>query len=700
MNPYTFVGLPAQVLRAAPSFHAGVTGDELFSGSIAVTWKMQTPCLLPPGPHDWSKRPEAKAVIPGSSLKGAIRSMHETLFSGCLRILDDAFVPGYRDTARASDMTNMTLAVVSEVADGMPTRLQVCDNVLWVDATQLASRWPRSQGLPKSGDIVDIDWVVEDTTLGRVEMRQVTSAAPDREARRNADGETAVGSRVLLVTDVGARRAFKRDRTKGRALWATGRVTQESVELDPHDQAIVDLRNAGQGTDDARKAAQKRRESPPPAATPEGQAGGPPSDLQTSRHVFVEWWGPSGVRQPVAQRQLQTNAFEPGDVLWITRNGPTIERISLSVIWRVAGRGGVAKRLGHQSLSPCTGHDPQHEGLVLCLSCAIFGSADTSADQGGGEPVGQGSDTKARQTSYAGHVRFSSAVSSTSVRPKRVTLTPLGAPNPGSGMFYLANRTGLPEQLKMGDPATRWGSAADQPQLRQLAGRKFYWHTDPDAQSRHWTASNGRHIDPRYVAAGKQRTGQMARTAYLVPTGTEFTATITFDRLTAMDLHTLLAAIDPARVLGFVPNAGPDRRYAVHLGGGKPLGLGSASPTITSIDVQTAEERYLGVSRHERDWRPTVAALRAIAARVGRFTSALPSVAKILDVDGLGAWVNHVAYPPAREWDAADTDDFRLSYQFFQEVNGEQLQGGRRPWLPLPGPTDPDPSLPITRRQR
>jgi hypothetical protein len=52
-------------------------------------------------------------IIPGSSLHGALRSLHETLTGSCLRIFDPDFVSSYRDIAR--DTADLRLALIESV---------------------------------------------------------------------------------------------------------------------------------------------------------------------------------------------------------------------------------------------------------------------------------------------------------------------------------------------------------------------------------------------------------------------------------------------------------------------------------------------------------------------------------------------------------------------------------------------------------
>ena len=95
VNPYTFVRQAPEPVRQAPAGHA-VMGEGRFCGVIEVTLTAQTPLLIGGFPGQESGEPDVPrrstvdrtAIVPGSGLMGAVRSMHEALAGGCLRVLD------------------------------------------------------------------------------------------------------------------------------------------------------------------------------------------------------------------------------------------------------------------------------------------------------------------------------------------------------------------------------------------------------------------------------------------------------------------------------------------------------------------------------------------------------------------------------------------------------------------------------------
>ena len=131
INPYTFVPFPERIDRRGPAGHHLLAAGNL-SGTLTVTWRFASPFQAPEGQSGTTV-----LRLPGSSVKGAVRSLHETLAGGCLRVFNDSFVPSYRDqaTARSGDWT---MALVEQCTqDGQPLTVRLCDDVCWVPAPKL-----------------------------------------------------------------------------------------------------------------------------------------------------------------------------------------------------------------------------------------------------------------------------------------------------------------------------------------------------------------------------------------------------------------------------------------------------------------------------------------------------------------------------------------------------------------------------------
>lgn len=671
VNPYNFVPLPERVHRTPPPRAQVASGElqagDLLCGSIKVSWRLQAPLLLPAVARDEGWVGDDGTIrIPGSSLKGAVRATHEALFNGCLRVVDQEFVPGYRDSARAR--TGWRLAIVTQSRNGVPTQFQLCEDEepVWIDAVELLRKWPKGQPLPGSGDIVDIVGPVVDTSLDRFEMREVKSVdvidargamAEESRATDNPDVNPfrAEGLQVFLVTDVGARRETKRDGTIGRCLWASAVLSNTLVDFAPETDGVAwsEFVRASAGSEDRRILEQDTRAT---------------EWRSRQRFTTVRWRG-----RDIARRAMRSGFLFRGDVVWVSPDkspagGLRITGISLSSIWRHAGAGPVARRIGDHA--PCL----TRGGTDLCISCATFGAADT-----GGRGAGA-----AEQKSYASHVSFGAARSAPAATLATIHLTPMAAPKPASGGFYLE----LPQPRlarTRGDKPGEWGGSSDRDQTAPIRGRKFYWHSNPDGQAKSLAAQHHIPERPRYQATPHQveKAKGMVRSAELVAAGTLLTATITFDEFTRPLLDALVAALDP-RLLSDVAGY-PGHRLGIHLGGGKPLGLGSAVVEEIVVRFCTARERYTGSgATHPAPEPLTPEQLDAIQGYAGvEFRAGLPTICRLLDLDGLGGEEGLVAYPPGGDWSRFDQQAFRESFEHFMATNGEQLRDSARPWQPL-----------------
>ncbi len=676
VNPYAFVPLAdkASANHGQPTWHDG-RDPNLYSGTIELTWRLRTPLLLPANAAKEGWLAGDTVRVPGSSIAGATRSLHEALFNGCFRVIDDTYLPGYREAA-TSDAT-MVLAVVTKEHNGEPREVRVCDDPVWVDSGDLLRHYPRTGDLPTTGDILRFNGDIEDLDgLDRAEFVDLKKVDLVRRAAPVAPTGADAGARVLIVSSTSARKRRKKNGEPARALWAVDRLTTTLVAINPDDptdaQMLAAYRAAAADTDDRR-----RLEGGPNA---HGDWRG------RTTYEPVEWWDAGGRRMvKVARRAVATGQLFVGDPVWVNYDQARgkITRIKLAAIWRRPGSGTVADRLPDH-LKPCVPGDERG----LCLSCATFGAADTTGKQ------------KNQQVSYAGHVRFGAARGTLAGRVEKVDLAPLGAPRPGNGMFYL-QRYQPDASLRLGEHddhvATHWGSP-DERERNRIAGRKFYWHSDPAAQASDLSSALGRAVPPRYTATRRQTTAKMSRPAELVPAGTVLRSRVAVDQLDVLGVFALLAALDPNRILSAVPGA-EQRDLATHLGGGKPFGLGSVSVTIDSVDLRPLGDRYSG-GAGSLDWKKAAFPFPALAARVGEYTRNLTALAAMLDLNGLGKNAAVMSYPPGSGWDdyahpdQQRADKFAESFRFFGIANGEHLARSMRPWAPLPKPGE-NPTLPI-----
>jgi hypothetical protein len=640
INPYTFVPFPEMIERDRPAGHQALRAGRL-SGTFRVAFEFTSPMQAPENAASGQR-----LRLAGASVKGAVRSLHETLAGGCLRVLDEDFVPSYRDTA-AVPAAEWTLAVVESVTrDGQPLTVRLCDPVVWVRAEQLRAACGRHLA---TGSRVSFTPPTEPTSLQRFEL------AADAPVRRGGDW-------VVLLSDAGARRPETKLKKPGSYFAACGRLDDTSPLCEVQEDAWRDFRRA---VADAREVTQRR------AAERTGETM-PPTVAVRFRD------------EEIGRRKTVTDRLTVGDVLWAKRGpaGGGVVGLRMAAIWRHAGAGPlgarVPERLRACPSQPATESSRPADGdwdeqLLLCPSCRLFGAAETRA---------RSSDERAQQRAYAGHVRFGDAVSPDPVQLTLVRRAPMGTPRPGAGQFYL--RCDDPSPAGEADAPTReWGARPDQRGApRPVRGRKFYWHADPTRQP-----------VPRYLARDHQTNARMLVQRQLAPAGTVLEAVVTFDNLSEAELGGLLATLDPSQVL---PTEG--RPVRLRLGGGKPLGLGSCRATVTELQVWSARSRYGDAEPVTPEPARYVAAFTAqVPAAVSATWPALTAALAEDTVDPARVW-----YPPGAYWSQQrdDPKGFDEPFAFFLGTSGMYLaEAAPRPLKPLPDPTETSQALPIIRKQ-
>lgn len=657
VNPYTFVPFPRAIERDVPGGHHRL-GPGRLSGAFTVTWTFTTPLQAPEGASGTTV-----LRLPGTSVKGAVRAVHETMAGGCLRVFDADFIPSYRDHAQVRG-SEWKLALVNKATDdGQPLSVTLCDEVVWVGIAQLRRACGRSLATGSRVTIHDADVLAAKHVLGRKELP--TSAEVTRD-----------GDWVVLVTDSGTRREKVPDKKTGGTrdgayLLACGRVGKLDAEVT--EAAWRTFKIAAAGARDMQPGARRR--------DGRDQDNGQPDARRPTARVKL------GTRE-IGDRRVVTGRLWPGDVVW-ARTGTqgaaaTIDELSLAALWRHPGWG----RDQHADRAPQDWSAGRRvpPGLLgcrdprdLCPTCRVFGSVDQQVREAG---------EHARQRAYAGHVRFGDACSEQPVGLTKFDRAPLGMPRPGAGQFYLDyGPAGNSAAQEGGKPTREWGAAPDDGQRRQMRGRKFYWHADPEKQS-----------VPRHIAREHQRrrtdgsASELVSQRWLAPAGTVLRQRVTFDNLSRGELGGLLAAFEPHRVLPPGPRPGS---LMMHLGGGKPLGLGSCTAAVSELNVSTAASRYGGAPTEAPDadaYRNEFAG--DCPAEI--VDDVWPSLTAVL----CGGTVNaaQVWYPPGRYWSdqQAYPELFDRPFAFFTASSGIHLkQGDERRLIGLPGPADGDQSVRI-----
>lgn len=733
VNPYTFLPWPVRPGpdggRSVPAGHHRLGGEDglaRFAGSVTVELTCRSPLLIRnvvrecanavgedglsfarfprravPGAQGMPERTEVP-FVPGSSLAGVFRSLHEALAGGCLRVFDAGFVPGYRDKALAGgerdELLGLSggqwrLARVDAVdTDGVPVSVRLCDeDVVWIPVEHLA----KVLGGPR-----------QVCTGAQVAVLKVPS--PDSLGRRKVESADGVGAGqgwTILVTDAKARPKQRKDKTPATYYCVAGRLepSARAVELD--DGVWQRYVAAARGSDDMRQARRKQTEL----------VRGEEPVCFRDRHV--------GVREAVRDRLFA------GQVVWLygmARKAPVdgepvpvrVQAISLGQIWRHSGSGQAGERVPDWLL-PCD--DPEW----LCPSCRVFGAADTlGAD-----------DPQARQQAYRGHVRFSDALPVGEVGFEVYALAPLAAPRPGAGQMYLQHTE---QQLegKARKPAIRrrplreWGADfdggrqdgypdADMPGgrgLRPLRGRKQYWLTGAPAQRPYFRA-NGEHgpevfpamydqsaAGPAAAAASEDdaETPEAAGENALLSrgeaamTGVRFQCRVHFENLTAAELGGLLVALDPRLLLDQGDGQG---EFGIAIGGGRPLGFGTCVTSLHDLVIEDAASRYLGGDIPRLDAPAAVAVFRE--ANQAHMAGVWEAAGQVLQPGAVPDW--QVWYPPARALAQPDRklDPAALvsSFTFWDNSQGFRGKKVDSVWplvsLPVPGPGRPQ-TLPVS----
>ena len=93
-QPVHVRAVPRDGRAQAPGGHHRL-GPGRLSGAFTVTWTFTTAFQAPEGASGTTV-----LRLPGTSVKGAVRAVHETLAGGCLRVFDADFIPSYRDHAQ------------------------------------------------------------------------------------------------------------------------------------------------------------------------------------------------------------------------------------------------------------------------------------------------------------------------------------------------------------------------------------------------------------------------------------------------------------------------------------------------------------------------------------------------------------------------------------------------------------------------
>jgi CRISPR-associated protein (TIGR03986 family) len=478
---------------------------ELVFGTLACVSPVKRPGPPHPDgvPQWWVRRdPQGRPWIPGSSLKGPIRSVLEALSRSCMSEFDHEAVFSWRPIAPAS------AGFLIREARGWV--IQPADDIRAL---------PRRQPPVSSSE----RWEGMAVDKGRGSLRLLY--ASDQPGARAYTGE-------WVITDV------SEDSTK---RWQRIFSVSGKAKLPVPDGVVhaADKAHAGQYEADDERLKQER-----PIRVRLGQITSTRDPRCPYKRMEV------GERRPVwyrLGRHGRVSELGPVALFRRTFNDSDEKPLTLGMLLRRSELGGSG------SYRRC--EDP---GL-LCPACALFGTTTPAGEASG----------------WQGRVRISPAWSDAPLDDDEpVVLRPAGKPHPSAQTFYLWD----PDHP---DDPTAAAFGNDNAVLR---GRKFYWHR------RDTTKDHVRVPDAQYREL-KER-GVLAKQLQakeLIPAGTRFTFEVDADGLSEVELGLLVLAIDPARLARLL---GSPRKPLHKLGGGKPLGMGSARLTITTAVELRPEHRY------------------------------------------------------------------------------------------------------------
>lgn len=635
VNLYTFVPLPRKVVCRQPPGHdpGPAEARERYVGALEVTWHIQSPIAIPM--EEWGGI-GGDVRIPGSSIKGAVRSTHEMLFGGCLRQVDLGYRPTYRQLPNMDALKDWRMAVVLD-----DDEVLLCEEEKKRSSVDSETLRQRLGGKARTGDVIAVhsknDW--KDKPERRVAERfQV------RDRPADASGyENLAGCYVVLITKEGARPrevkvkdkvANKNKTVRATWYWSLGKLTRERVTI------------SQQATRDFNWAMMEAR--------PDGKC----------------WVDVFRGKTKLGQARGNEHALEPGSVIWVKVRDGEVIAIKLSQFWRERSKECLGNRIPKET-RPC-----DDENLRLCPSCSVFGSADTLNDKADTDERRREGD----QRSYAAHVRFGAAVG-VDLQGREVTLAPLGQPHLGAGLTYLEPTSPEAAPASRDERWSRWDS--DGKQKRQLRGRKFYWHSDPERQLDHLKHTQGVGDVPGRHLKREHHGDDMCTKAQLVTSGT-FRQRITFDGLDRFGVASLLAALQPGRVLG-------DGEFALHLGRGKPLGLGSVTAEITAARITTVAARY--GDKAETPLEAFVIDPAEVKARCGDLDAVHAGARKVLGLKGLGENWWKVTYPTTQPWKQFGSKEFDESFNFFKDFGGPAQSDGKKNFSWKPGAWKPMPEI-------
>lgn len=574
LNPYNFVRSlePAHPTaesllgRASPPPHDRYVG---FSGRITCALTATTPLFISDSEgvemeqldqgkehlhYRFFRDPEGRIAIPGTSLRGAIRSVFEAVTNSCFahfgadKRLSYHLPPGdalQLVPARVRNQNNSwsveLLPGATPVTPGQrpsgPQYAAWCMLYRPLLRSRTKAQAPKSaysqrQTLPSNslthGAYL---WALIERVqhpLRRFEFWNVLALAETKtDLPKPAAGQKQVEGYLCInnqnIENKHDERFFFRD-PNNSSLSAPLPLEEEVRKR--YEELIADYQERH---DDAVK---KRKKRGKPADQPDGR------EPAFSRFIL--------------ERTRKGDAkLQDGDLVYamLEQNGRNVEvRFLVPVsVPRVGYERTIGQLLDPNDLTFCW--DAEH----LCPACRTFGWVHPQAEEL----------DKHKQAAYAGRVRFSHAYRSQRGEGEELdaTLSILSTPKPTTTRFYLHPNQGKPKD-GLSDEKVGYDSAG-----QVLRGRKFYRH-------------HGEKLNPQeYTSVGGQKSDQNRTVHDIQPAGTTFQFSVDFENLAPVELGALLWSLEM-------------EGWHHRLGYAKPLGFGSAQITVTELAIIQPKARY------------------------------------------------------------------------------------------------------------
>lgn len=559
INPYHFLPLDSEVPRKnvfKKKEEQKENREQLYTGEIQVELKIRTPLFIPDCHGAENKEGEHKTfefftydgenpVIPGSSIRGMLRSMYEPLTNSCLSAVNldeqlyrrscEYFKPGLlkRETVQGSVRYSLVSAEKAVVVNGIKDKEDI-----------------------KEG---------KDSGVTRFEKKheEEFKKYEDKIKEHEKDKEKSykVGCRVEVQTNEDERKKAKEEKKKvDRLIVLEEESSTKEKETgyyfkgEPGPTKVRETQNAFvflevKPKETIRKDMTKNSPEMMGLQTVLESYEG----YEEYKSCFKAFIGAGNGEEyfPVHYSEIK-GVIEKG------KQKPSIIYLSPACITKEAFYNTVGDILEAQGK-----HQPCTDVRQLCPGCSLFGMTGNDPDTSREIP-------DKYPNAWASKVRVQDAVTTVTGKDnlfmKRIDLLELASPKISCSEFYLM-RPKFKDVLSWSyDYYTVKEGGKIQVHLRmpELLGRKCYWH----------------HTKPNLWAGDVENT-QRNETVSPLKNGIPFTFSVYFEHVTKTQLDQLIWLCNISSM-----EENGRAKYGYKLGKGKPLGLGSVEFRVTDVRIR------------------------------------------------------------------------------------------------------------------